>query len=248
MSEKVLNLKLNSDLKENNVLDIFFRDRMRSAALQAAALNHEFYTPLTIIKGMAESLIKNPEKNPQNYLKEIVNESEKLLRILESLNFSSSIDGLKKQRVSIKDLVTQTNLFFAKACLEKGISVQVDIDEKLMINTEPYRFKSVLGAILQNAVESFDGRRIHKKGKSITFHVQQGEKGLVLLVSDTGAGMSDSLQKKVRSDILANLENFELGSSLGLSLASYVARDLQIDLDFVSEKEFGTTFTLTFLK
>lgn len=248
MSEKALGLSTNMSSKEEiNVLDIFFRDRMRSAALQAAALNHELYTPLTIIKGMAENLIKNPEQNVHHHLKEIVAEANKLLRVLENLSFASSREGLKKQKTSLRQLVSQTVLFFEKSCLEKGISVQVDVDENIIIETEPYRFKSILGALLQNAIESFDGTRAVGT-KSITLHVQENKKSLVLIVSDTGRGISDEVQKKIRADALSNLENFELGTSLGLALANYVAKDLQIDLDFVSEKNVGTSFSLTFLK
>lgn len=239
MSEKAL--------KASQVLDIFFRDRMRSAALQAAALNHEFHTPLTIIKGMAENLLQSPNQNFHNQIREILSEATKLLYSLENFNFASRSEGLQNHPTSLKRLILQTASFFEKTCLDKGISLQIDIDEDIMINTEPYKFKSIVGALLQNAIESFEAIE-KEKTKSITMHTQENSSFLALIVSDTGCGISEDLQKKIRSDLFKGFERLELGSNLGLPLAYYLSKGLQIDLDFVSEKNFGTSFTLTFEK
>lgn len=239
MSEKVL--------KANQVLDIFFRDRMRSAALQASALNHEFHTPLTIIKGMAENLLQSPNQNLHKQLREIAGEATKLLHSLENFNFASRSEGLQKHHTSLKRLILQTTSFFEKPCLEQGISLQIDIDEAIVISTEPYKFKSIVGALLQNAVESFKDIK-KEKTKSITMHTQENSDFLSLIISDTGCGIPEDLQKKIRGDIFKDFESLKLGSSLGLPLVYYLSKGLQIDLDFVSEKNFGTSFTLTFKK
>lgn len=247
MSEKAIGLSKNSYLKVNNILDIFFRDRMRSAALQAAALNHEFYTPLSIIKGIAEKVLKNPDQNMQNHLQAIVNESSRLLKELEKLSILTLPDYSKRHKVSLHHLVQETISFYENIFLKQGISVQLDIDDSIAIEVEPFRFKTIISALLQNSIESFES--INKVvGKSITVHTQQNESQLFLILSDNGQGISEDRQRYIRSDILTNIENFLTGSQIGLAMACHLSEELQIDFDFVSEKHFGTSFTLTFKK
>jgi two-component system, NarL family, sensor histidine kinase EvgS len=234
-------------LKANQLLDIFIRDRMRSAALQASALNHEFHTPLTIIKGMAENLLQSSNQGLHSQLREIASEATKLLHSLENFNFASREEGLQKHATSLKRLISQTVSHFEKACLEKGISLQVDVDASIMINTESYKFKSIVGSLLQNAIESFECSEKHKT-KSITIHTQENNSFLAVIISDTGCGISEEMQKKIRNDFFKNFETLELGATLGLPLVYYLSKGLHIDIDFVSEKNFGTSFTLTFKK
>lgn len=232
----------------SDVLDIIFRDRMRSEILQASALNHEFHTPLTIIKGLAENLLRNPHHSPEENTRKIVNETDKLLKALDMLNtlIYSGNDGQIK-KVSLRDLTIQSTSFFEKLCLEKGISIQVDIDEQIYVTTKPYKFKSMLGAIVQNAIESFSNIG-HRGTKSVTFHASENEDGILLNISDTGVGMSDEDQTKIREENFTNFKKFEIANGLGLALAHYIAHDLRICLDFFSEKNRGTNVTIAFAK
>ncbi len=247
MSENVVGFTKNSNLHGSHILDIFFRDRMRSAALQASALNHEFYTPLAIIKSIAEKILKGPDQNLQNQLQEIINETSRLLITLERLSLFSTLEDSKSHRVSLLQVVQQEISYFENIFLKNGISVQLDIDEKLLVETEPFRFRCILGVLLQNAIESFKSLN-SEIGKRLTVHTQNNENFVVLIVSDNGKGISDEMQKKIRSKIFADIENFEMDIGIGLAMAYHLAKTLRIEFDFVSEVDLGTSFTLTFKK
>lgn len=237
----------NEFIKTEDVLDIIFYDRLKYASFLSDALDHELITPLVIIRGLTESLLRHPEQNPQANLREISRETENLLKILEAMSFVEPSDQLKIQSVPLRKVVDQAIIFFEKTCLEKGISMRVEVDDDLIVESEPNRLKSILVSLIQNAVESFENKS-SRELKSITVHVQNTSDQLHLIISDTGVGMSHEAQTYITNDVFLNRKPLEINVNLGLALAHKIAKDLMHKLSFVSEKLRGTSFTLTFLK
>lgn len=231
----------------DEILEVIFRDRLRYAALLSAAVDHELHTPLVIIRGLAESLLRKPGSNEQARLQEISREAEHLLKILDAMSFVSPADPIQMQNVSLKEKINQVVVFFEKSCLEKGISIRVDVEDHLRIESEPNRLKSILIALMQNAVDSFKDMSGNEL-KSVTIHARNNKEHLHLIISDTGEGMSIESQNHINNEIFSNRKNLNLKSHMGLTLAQKMANDLKIKLAFVSEKSRGTTFTLTFVK
>jgi signal transduction histidine kinase len=228
------------------LLEIVFQDRVHYAAMHSAAVNHELHTPLVIIRGLAESLLKRAVQNPQKHLREIADEADHLLKILDKMVYRPPVEPFHKQNISLLEAIDQVLVFFEKVCLEQGISIRVDVDESLRVESEPNRLKSILGALIQNAVESFEDKKIGT-ARIITIHAQEAKDGLHLMISDTGRGISDEVQKKIVEEIFKQ-KNISTHSGLGLALAKKIANDLDIKMGFVSEKLHGTNFTLTFKK
>lgn len=236
-----------SELFTPEMLDIIFKDRMRYASLHSAALNHELQTPLVIIRGLAESLLRKSGQETQRQLREIANEAGRLLQILDAMVFVSPTDPWRLQNVSLKTVIDQVIIFFERICLERGISIRVNVDEKEWVESEPNRLKSILGALIQNAIESFANKPI-RESKSITIHIQNEGGKKHLIVSDNGGGISAAKQKQIREDILLDRAPLPFDFGLGLALAHKSANELGATLSFVSEEFRGTSFTITFGK
>lgn len=230
----------------NEIVEIIFRDRMKYLGLLSSAVVHELQTPLVIIRGFAESLLRNPSQNPAVNLREISKESEHLLKILAAMIFvAPAIEQIKIQNLSLRDVLNQVIIFFEKTCLEKGISLRVDVDDHLRIESEPNRLKSILISIINNAVESFESVS-RNDVKSITIHTQRDEKNLHLIISDTGVGICPVVQEQILKNLFFSIKKMQKKSGLGLVMAQKMANDLKIKIGFLSEEFRGTSFTLSF--
>jgi signal transduction histidine kinase len=236
-----------SKIAADDMLEIIFHDRIRFASLHSAAMSHELYTPLVIIRGLAESLLRKPNQDPQPHLREISSEAERLLKIIDAMVSLSPAEPLSLQKISLREMIDRVTIFFERECLEKGISIRIDVDEKINIESEPHRLKSILGALIQNAIEAFENKPA-REVKSITIHAEEVAEGIHLTISDTGMGIPNEVQKKIAEQIFSNKKSFEIKSGLGLAMAHKMATDLGIKLGFVSEKSRGSSFTLTIKK
>lgn len=237
----------NTISEANDILELIFQDRIRSAMLQSSAISSAMHTSLVIIKGMADSLLRNSSQDPLANLQKISAEADRLLKILDAMTMQLPSELPQMQKFNLLDEVKKSFSFFDKLCLERGISITIEINSQSQILSDHLRFKSILGSLIQNAIESFDsvsGDQI----KNITLHTHENEEGIVLVMSDTGQGMALETQKRIREEVWGQSKVVELKTGLGLALARKIAVDLDISLDFISEENRGTTFTLRFKK
>ncbi len=228
-------------------LNLIFRDRIRCTTLISAATHHELYTPLVIIRGLAESLIRNPDLDPKAHLREISKEADQLLKVLDAMNFKNPGEEVRLQNILLRKVAEESILFFEKVCLEKGISIRLEIDEHLHVYAEPVRLKSIIIALIENAVDSFANQKITPI-KSITIHADSSNDAVHLIVSDTGTGISLENQFIIQQQLAKSPVAMDINHFLSLALARKLADDLGIKMSFVSEKARGTSFTLSFIK
>ncbi len=231
----------------NDTLELIFRDRIRCSALMSAATYHELYTPLVIIRGLAESLMRKSESAFHSYLLEISKEAEQLLKNLEAMNFKDPGENPKVQNILLRPVVEQSVIFFKKVCLEKGISVRLEIDRHLHVLSEPTRLKSIIISLLEFAVDSFSNQKMTRV-KSITIHAEGTDDAVHLIVSDTGEGISIENQQKMTEELAKGAALMDLNHFLSLAMTKKISDALGITMNFVSEKARGTSFTLSFPK
>ena len=235
-------------LASTDVLEIIFKDRLNYSTLVSAAIDHGLQTPIVIIKGLAEILLRNPDQDPRENLKKISREADHILKLLAAMSFVAPIEPVQMQNLSLREVVDRVVIYFEKRCLENGISLKVTISNNIRVEADPNRLKSILISLLQNAVDSFENIPAAAP-RSILIHTQNHNERLDLVISDTGSGMTTQVQDHVINKIfLGKAEKEHLESHLGLALAQKMSNDLGVKLGLVSEREKGTSFTLSFPK
>ena len=235
-------------MASTDILEIIFKDRLNYSTLVSAAVDHGLHTPIVIIKGLAEILLRDPDQDPRENLKKISREADHILKLLTAMTFVAPIEPVQMQNLSLREMVDRVVIYFEKRCLENGISLTVNISQNIRVEADPNRLKSILISLLQNAVDSFDNVPAAAP-RSILIHTQSHDERLDLVISDTGSGMTSQVQDNVVNKIfLDKAEKHHLESHLGLALAQKMSNDLGIKLGLVSEKEKGTSFTLSFPK
>jgi signal transduction histidine kinase len=161
-----------------------------------ADVAHELRTPLTAIKGMAEGLLDGVlEPQAENY-EHIHREADRLERLVNDLQELSRVEAgqyhLEIQSVSISDMVKDVTSRLGRQYEEKGVDLEVDLHPDLpMVSVDRDRIDQVLQNLAGNALQYTPA------GGKVTIRAQRSAHGLLVEVSDTGAGISPEHLDKV---------------------------------------------------
>ena len=210
-----------------------------------SVISHDFQTPLISVRKYLDiisnyTLSVDERQMLETELKQsIINTQNLLMNLLE---MTKSTGRLNNQDVAFNPLhaVEDTLKVYQDIAKAKGLVFEASIPEKLTLKGNPYLFTIVVRNIINNAVRACRPKDI------VRFtHEYRGD-SQVFCVSDTGPGISESVQK----DILDAWEKASLhtgrAGGLGLLLAKKYSTALGGELTFETAPGSGTTFYIRF--
>lgn len=213
-------------------------------------VSHELKTPLTTIRMYTELLhderVKDPDKR-SNYLKIILNESERLSRLVNNvLDFGRLEQGRKHYELTdinlnqlISEVMETQYLRLDKAGFKTTILLP---DKPIDIQSDRDALEQVLINVTDNAL------KYAQAGKELTIQVTQNGPSTLIRIMDRGPSIPRAHQKKIfdkfhRVDDSLTAEKG--GSGLGLSIAQRLLQDLNGKLIFEDREGGGAVFTIT---
>ena len=217
-----------------------------------ANVSHELRTPLTNIKAYAETIIGAGDELPgelrSNFLAVIVNEADRMTRIVQDLLTLSKIDYGKMEmnisRFSFRKAVE--NVFeAAKLNAEQNhhhTMLLTEEDDIPDVNGDRERIEQVVTNIVSNAVKyTPDGGRIE-------VHVGKSGKNVYVRVSDNGIGIPEKdlprlFDRFYRVDKARSRESG--GTGLGLSIAQEILKQHKGTIRIDSVYGEGTDVRIT---
>lgn len=186
--------------------------------------SHELKTPLTVIMTNAE-LMQHPdyaEAERRTFSSNILIMSRQMRSLVEQMLELARSDSLRAETVlspvNFSQLVSDAILPFEPLFFEKGLTLQTQISENIMINGDPSQLRQVLDILLDNA-----GKYSRKKGTAWVA-VQRRGRHCLLTVADEGneisaKDLSNLFKRFYRADP-ARSRNGSFG--LGLSIAESI--------------------------
>ena len=128
-------------------------------------VSHELRTPLTYLQGYTEALLDDMVENRKErdkYLNIILEETLRLRRLVDELLELSHIEAghlnIKKDNVSIKNLVERVSKKVLPLCDHKNIELTTEIEDVPTVIADEDRIEQVLINLVDNAVKySADG-------------------------------------------------------------------------------------------
>ncbi len=241
MQLKVPNIDL------TRLYELIHKDRAESFGLLFDGLAHELGNPLSTIRGRAELLADKLESQHRRGLEIIIEEVDRMAAIIDSLrNLKAGSQELNKENCSLKTQVEAVLLIFKQRCVRSQISVEVQIDPKMMVHVEPSRLQQILMSLFLNSIEAMekDSYGIKKdKLRSIIIHAHQRNRVVDLVISDTGKGMSEEVSRRAFQPFYTTKEVGE-GTGLGLYIAQRMSEEIGAKLTFFSREGVGTTFEI----
>lgn len=214
-------------------------------------LVHEMRTPLTYIGGythvLKEKIYSSPEE-AESYLTTIEKETVRLNKLINDLielnHLQEDLYGLVEEPIVIAQIILDTLDLFNILIAEKGLEVQLDLEEDLILTGDPKRIQQVFYNIIDNAVKySFDegivGIQLKSAGEIVEFKVTND--GLVIPYDDIGR----IGERFFRTDKARNRKTG--GSGLGLSIVKEIIRLHGGTFFIQSDPVTGTTVTVRFV-
>jgi signal transduction histidine kinase len=199
----------------------------RMRANFVSTVSHEFRSPLTGIRQLAEMLFHGRvpgAERQRRYHKMILQESERLGRLVENLlDFSRMEEGRKEYRLAplstsawLRELVGN----FQSEITENGISIVANIPEVLpAISADAEALGCAVHNLLDNAVKYSPG------SKTVWLDASAGNGSVTISVRDQGVGIAEPDRKHIFDKFYRVGGEISLkvkGAGLGLSLVRHI--------------------------
>ena len=211
-----------------------------------ANASHELKTPITIIRGFAETLHDNPElplEMTQDITGKIVRNCERMATIVRDLLALADIENIPQSHLSaieIEPLAQKIKSQILQVHVEAEITIQAE--SQVVIKGDHDLIEMALSNLMENAV------KYSNVPAKVLVNISQEHGNAIIQVKDEGIGIP-------KEDLSRIFERFYRvdkahsrkvgGSGLGLSIVETIIKKHFGTISVESELGHGSTFTIT---
>ena len=226
-----------------DITDIKRLENMRSQFV--ANVSHELKTPLTSIKGFAETLKFVEDKDKKEKFLDIINdEADRLTRLINDILTLSYIEqhkDTKNESISVAEIIEDVyNLMKNTADLKK-IKINIVAQNDCIIEADRDRFKQMLINLVDNSI------KYSEENGNVYIGVENTDNTCILSVEDTGVGMSKEHLDRI-FERFYRIDNARSraqgGTGLGLAIVKHIVLSLNGKIEVQSEIGKGTKFVI----
>lgn len=224
-----------------NAMTKRIHEMIRSKEQLLLDVSHELRSPLTRVKVALELL---PDDQGKKSIAEDVSEVEMMINeILETQRLNSNHGRLCLGKANVSEILEEVALHFQNKA--PGV-VLAPAAERVLLNIDSERIKTVLKNILENAV-----KYSKPESQPIEIRVTSGEKSVVIGIKDYGSGISQEeipfiFEPFYRVD--KSRSKLTGGYGLGMSLCKKIMEAHGGTIEIESDLNSGTTVYLRFKK
>jgi len=213
-----------------------------------ANASHEIKTPLTAIRGFAETLLGSPlpERDTRNYLQVILNHSERLSRLVEDLlelsrleSGSHTLDPIDLDAVA---LATRLREELAPRIHERGFEVRIHSQGTPHVFADRRAVEQILQNLLDNAL------KYSHPGKEIDIRLVPEGPVVRIDVADRGPGISEADRARIFERFYRvdrGRSRDQGGTGLGLAIVKHLVQASGGEVWVESTPGEGSTFSFT---
>lgn len=215
-----------------------------------ANASHELKTPITIVRGFAETLYEHldlTEDVRKSIAKKIISNCDRMEALVKKLLALSALDeGISYERLhkcNLKEIAKKAEATVKS--FHSGANIVLDIAPNLFIRADKELFIQALVNLLDNAVK-YSG-----KMKKVLLKITQDETHIIIEVIDEGVGMKQEAIPRIfeRFYSIDKAASRKLGGfGLGLSIVEQIVARHGGNIEVTSEEDKGSCFKLTFPK
>jgi two-component system phosphate regulon sensor histidine kinase PhoR len=228
----------------NDLTDIRLTERMRRDFV--ANVSHEFKTPLTSIRGYAETLLAGASEDPKiagDFLRIIERNAVHLEALVTDLLTLARLESelpILKEQVDIRAMIEEQLAGRTAVLQSRRISVTLDCPS-IQLLADRSRLSTALSNLIDNAIH------YNKTGGEIRISGRKNDGTFELVIADTGEGIpSEDLprifERFYRVDKARSRESG--GTGLGLSIVKHAIESQSGTIAVASRLGAGSTFTV----
>ncbi len=218
-------------------------------------MSHEIRTPMNAIIGLDRIVLNDPgiSETTREHVEKIGLSAQHLLSIINDILDMSRIESgrmtVKNEEFSFAKALAQVNTIISGQCRDKGIAyeclVKGAVDDYYI--GDDMKLRQIMINILGNAV------KFTPSGGTVQFVVEaiaryKGRSTLRFIISDTGVGISRDFLPRLFdafSQEDSSRTNRFGSTGLGMAIAKSFVELMNGTISVESEKQKGTTFTVT---
>lgn len=210
----------------------------------ASGIAHEVGTPLNIISGRAEIVLRSlPSEHPgREDLERIIHQIDRVSNIVRSLLDSVRVGKPEVRRVPVGVLIDRLQLLLEHVLRKREISIETVVPEDLAdVAGDPGRLQQVFINLLVNAAEATPpSGRITINARPC---LNDGRDGVSVEVSDTGIGIGPDALGQVFEPFFTTKPAGQ-GTGLGLAITRDIVREHGGTIVARSRPGQGSCFTV----
>lgn len=227
-----------------DVTDIKKLENVRSEFV--ANVSHELKTPLTSIKGFAETLkYVDDDVNKERFLNIINDEAERLTRLIEDILILSHIEQHNDdviEIIKVDEVLKDLYYLMKNTADKKDILLEFNLNSNVTLIGNKDRFKQMMINLIDNGIKYSDF-----KGKVKVISGKESN-NCVIKIIDKGMGISKEhisrlFERFYRVDKARSRANG--GTGLGLAIVKHIIITFEGKIDVKSEIGKGSEFKIT---
>lgn len=231
----------------HDITDIRRLEKMRSEFV--ANVSHELKTPITSVKGFAETLLSGDvpdEATAKQFMQIIYDESERLNRLITDLLELSKIEKqampLNITEVNLNEIIGNSTQTISKFARDKNITLHLPSDENpIYVEADVDRLGQIVLNLVANAVN------YTSDNGDIYIAAEERSSKVVLTVRDTGMGIPEEaldrlFERFYRVDKARSRHSG--GTGLGLAIVKHLVESHEGKIYVKSVEGVGSTFTV----
>src|SRR5262245_4566639 len=212
-----------------------------------ANVSHELKTPLSAIKGYAETLrlgaVNDPEHN-LHFIQRIEEQTDRLhqliLDILQIARIESGEQAFELENVSVAEVIRESADQFIETAAAKEVELCTELPtDSLAVYADEEGVRTILSNLLDNAI------KYSSAGGRVIVRAPSNAVAVTLEVTDTGIGIADKDLARIfeRFYCVDKARSRELGGTgLGLSIVKHLAQAMGGNVSVESQLGRGSTF------